>query len=810
MSTRSTGRTFEEEVADLYVLMGYHVERNIDVCGQEVDILASKPQPGSEPFRVLVECKFRGKDQLSGNDHVQSIAKAFFLAKGIGQVSACTIVTTNGFSPSAQIAAKAAGIHLTTKSGLLRNLIDFTSYKQRIVEEFELDFGDSERCWFIPPTGKRIGAGIEPLNELVDLWLESPNKRPLALLGGYGTGKSSFCRQYAYRLVKQGNDLITPLIINLRDFTRTIRIESLIRDFLEETCGVTYPNFDLVRRMYEEGYILFLLDGFDEMASRVDRTILEINLVEIERLTKASGHAILTCRPELFISSKEQLEAFSPDVDFISDRRADYDIIELDLWDEEKVTDFIRKRISAADGVTSEMVEKQLKKVREMPALRNVSTRPVHLELIVRMLPVIIEKASEISSIKLFESYLVHEFRREKVQNRRIKIISDEERILLMQKVAADSFLRGGQKIDFVYSSAIIQKSLSIPRIEAEAATRDFLNRSFMVRKGDEFVFAHKSIGEFLLAKEIYGRIRDREFSFLNSGSVTGAVAGMTLEHFGGLERFPDLAASLDLQSGEEIGPEDLLAVDFCILSLVDPLQSILSARRHQVGKLSELENIFYFGLGHDTMNALVGLRGAIDFAEMCRHKDEDRFAKCLLRINSIWPSLILRSSLLSRVRIGIAGSSLSYVGGFSSCTINSVIQDAGLVLNDSEVELPIEEFKCQCVRDLMVRVIENLLLNAQYAIGGRGKIRVETQLVESGASLAIRIINSGTIPEAIRDKIWDFGFTTREGGYGIGLPVARELTKVQGGTLELIRSDSETVFEISLWHSSSNKVSPA
>src|SRR4051812_42431000 len=125
INRKSTGDRFEEEIADLYKAMGYDVKQHVPLCGQEIDILASRTIPGGGSFSLIVECKYKGDNSLAGNADVQAIAGAYNIARTNNLVSACTLVTSNGFSLSAQEAASAAGIHLTTRHDLLKGLIDF-------------------------------------------------------------------------------------------------------------------------------------------------------------------------------------------------------------------------------------------------------------------------------------------------------------------------------------------------------------------------------------------------------------------------------------------------------------------------------------------------------------------------------------------------------------------------------------------------------------------------------------------------------------------------------------------------------------
>ncbi len=144
ISRKRKGDIFEQEISELYAAMGCKVRRNVPVEGQEVDILASRRMPDGVTYKVIVECKYKGGRTRAGNQDVQSIAGAFYIAKAANLVTACTVVTTNGFSLDAQQAAASAGINLTTKQELVNRLIDFSDYFRDLQQRYVEDFGDGE------------------------------------------------------------------------------------------------------------------------------------------------------------------------------------------------------------------------------------------------------------------------------------------------------------------------------------------------------------------------------------------------------------------------------------------------------------------------------------------------------------------------------------------------------------------------------------------------------------------------------------------------------------------------------------------
>lgn len=78
-----------------------------------------------------------------------------------------------------------------------------------------------------------------------------------------------------------------------------------------------------------------------------------------------------------------------------------------------------------------------------------------------------------------------------------------------------------------------------------------------------------------------------------------------------------------------------------------------------------------------------------------------------------------------------------------------------------------------------------NLILNALHATPGGGTIDVGTD--GDDAHWIVRVVDTGEgIPSDLVDRVFDVFFTTREGGTGLGLPIARRIAEAHGGTLSI------------------------
>lgn len=84
-----------------------------------------------------------------------------------------------------------------------------------------------------------------------------------------------------------------------------------------------------------------------------------------------------------------------------------------------------------------------------------------------------------------------------------------------------------------------------------------------------------------------------------------------------------------------------------------------------------------------------------------------------------------------------------------------------------------------------------NLVLNALQATPRGGAIAIETG--GDARALEVRVRDSGEgMTEEVLPRVFDAFFTTREGGTGLGLPIARRIVEAHGGTLVLRSREGE------------------
>ncbi len=122
------------------------------------------------------------------------------------------------------------------------------------------------------------------------------------------------------------------------------------------------------------------------------------------------------------------------------------------------------------------------------------------------------------------------------------------------------------------------------------------------------------------------------------------------------------------------------------------------------------------------------------------------------------------------------------------------------IVVNRRErvlVDLRCEDVELEFLADLtdITRVLINLLSNAQDAIADSQRDgRIVVQAYRDGSCTAIEVLDNGPgVPPDRRETIFERGVSDRKGGggTGLGLTICRDLTTMNGGTLELFESPS-------------------
>ncbi len=114
-------------------------------------------------------------------------------------------------------------------------------------------------------------------------------------------------------------------------------------------------------------------------------------------------------------------------------------------------------------------------------------------------------------------------------------------------------------------------------------------------------------------------------------------------------------------------------------------------------------------------------------------------------------------------------------------------------------IALPEEPVMCRIDGKLIKQAILNLMLNATQAMTGGGELLLKLAPGEREAVLEVIDTGPGIAPDQL-DTIFQPYVSTKTGGTGLGLPIARRIVRDHGGTIDVESEDGKgTRFTIRL-----------
>lgn len=537
MSTTSQGSAFEKEVEQILRLKGYSVVRNNLINGTQIDLLATKGDP-LDNVELVVECTDR--TATIGIDLVKEKSAVLLSLQGTKSIFRLMYVSRHGFTAEAKAFADSqSNITLLSLNELENLLVDLSPYVISYLHNYEKSLGvfkDAKLFENYIDLSARDERGVHmpSLGRFVRDWLKDEDNNLLFLLGDYGAGKTSFCRNLAYRLLvskyrELSTERFTPILINLRDSRGKLDLKKVVSDTLGNFYGVDLRSFASFERLCSNGNILLILDGFDEMSDRCDANSIIDAFNQIYLFATLDAKVILTCRSNFFKSNSdiiELLRRFSITVPIASEPS----LLELSLKDHGKVLyvenlnstqirSFIEKRFG-------ERTDEMLATIKRIHDLSDLSARPVLLDMIVSTLPELEQDKRRINSAALYSHYT------DSWTNR------DQWRVTIPLKVRQSfcevlAWAMHCADVSGISFAMLEQLMVNALRVMADTQERldkfknDIQTCSFLVRIGenDEFRFAHKSFREFFVARKI----------------VSSLISGAKLQKSGSTQLLPEL-----------------------------------------------------------------------------------------------------------------------------------------------------------------------------------------------------------------------------------------------------------------------------
>jgi hypothetical protein len=342
------------------------------------------------------------------------------------------------------------------------------------------------------------------IDKNIDNWLTERGKMHISLLGEFGTGKTWFCRHYAYRqlesYLKDPVNERLPVLITLRSFAKAMTTQQLLNDSLLEQYRLPFVGsaFEVFQEMNRRGKLLLILDGFDEMARQVDYQTVVDNFWELANLVKEGSKVILTSRTEYFRWAKESEkilggEEFGRRKILLSPPK--FEVLYLKPFNDDQIRQVITLRLGAKDGAP--VAERILKE----PNLAEMARKPVLIELLLAALDEVDDSVLE-NPAKVY-LYATNKLLLRNIETKRT-FTTTADKLYFLCELAWEMIKSGELRIHYTSIPERI-KAYFGERIkdQHELDTWDFdlRNQTLLHRNAAGYYeFSHKSLAEYFIA----------------------------------------------------------------------------------------------------------------------------------------------------------------------------------------------------------------------------------------------------------------------------------------------------------------------
>lgn len=515
MSSKNDGSLFHQNVKRLLEMQGYSVEHEQIVGHKKVDLLARTANFG-KPRITAVECKDYSKPLNA--EEAKFIYVDYEALIDSGTVADVLLVTRAGLTPSAltYVQSKRHYYHRTLDE-LFNSIINFGPYLGGLINSYHASGLPS---YYVDP----MTTDGEPAEQLIYRWMAEEQADPLAILAGYGMGKSTLASHFASTLADSFLKTQTgriPILVRLYEIAKEQSLEGLLgKVFTAYNCTPGY-SFDGWMALNAAGKFVVLLDGFDEMKYMISRDEFSHNFSEFSRLIHPQSKLIILGRPTAFLSEDEYQELVRGNKQLLSHTislgTAKYREVSLAPFSGSQVRRFLeryvpyRLRTEKTSGLRDERLIYDRIRAVSNKTLADIAQRPVQLRMLAEILPTFKGNIKSITLADLYGHFIDEILKRETSKLTR-RTLSVSERRLFARRLAWYMWRAGGKRTINPHDipDDLIRSIVPSNSHDIESVRRDLVAACFLEGKeGGHLYFPHRSFQEYLVAEEIVSRLQE-------------------------------------------------------------------------------------------------------------------------------------------------------------------------------------------------------------------------------------------------------------------------------------------------------------
>lgn len=396
-------------------------------------------------------------------------------------------------------------ISAVTIANFYRKMLQYDGYLKNELIRFEKD---TKPYWVDLNCKKVNGDKSFDLVTYVNDWLYKQEPNLLVLSGDFGTGKTWFCQYYAAKLTKQHlenpDQHRIPILISLKGYTKALEIEQLITAMLVNSYGIKLLNFEIFNHLNQQGRLLLIFDGFDEMEQRIDYDIATRNFAEIRRLVANTSKVILTSRP-YFLDAVEQIRHKS---------NSKILTLTLEVFNDKQIQEVLRKRLP-------DTWEDSWQQVKGFKQLRELASRPVMTEIIAKTLHEI-HDPGQIDGAALYRSYYINQWIKKALRQEPTEPtqgFSEDTILSFVRDLAWEMFRSPMQGIS---PSDLTQQAKE--KLGANVSTLHPEHLFVLDKTTNNYTFPHISFIEYFVADKVAAGLAQGDGQSLFSCTITDGV----------------------------------------------------------------------------------------------------------------------------------------------------------------------------------------------------------------------------------------------------------------------------------------------
>ena len=416
-----------------------------------------------------------------------------------------------GPQPSAELRRRARRSGVRIRSFLeFQGLLDLSGYVGEQTKRLRADPRYPSELYVPQRFSELVGQSRERqedlVSELLSLTTDEDSGRFVLVLGDFGRGKSYALRELARRLAVEHTHLV-PILIELRALDKANTLEGLVASHLANH-GEDRIDLSAFRYMLEQGRIVLLLDGFDELVTRVSYDRAAEHLSKLVEAASGRSKIVVASRTQHFRSSDQVLTVLGERVGMLPHRR----VLNIEEFTQEQIRLFLDNRFGADPAAAAD----RYRLITNVADLLGLARNPRMLSFIADLSEERLESASRareaFSAARLYEEILdawlaFEERRTNATEGTPIRLRKDELKhavtvLALRLWETGESHLREAELAEAADAlRRFAQRPPSRENLTRQQAAQAVGSGSLLVRSDEGlFGFIHDSVLQWLVA----------------------------------------------------------------------------------------------------------------------------------------------------------------------------------------------------------------------------------------------------------------------------------------------------------------------